>query len=194
MKTCQIIVEDNEAARVLTDVLINRFGAHLISIRHLLLDYLRGSKGSGSLAFEMNAFLNRNEFIPNALIEQMIFTEIESLPEDDIVITWYPRTVEQFVSFYAALEQRGIVLTAFWYFKHIDITESIATKARNRPHEDVLARVQQYATDIRNTVCAIQELVPSEHIFQEVEYGYPFDERALKETMIQRITKLFGNT
>lgn len=72
------------------------------------------------LASEMNAFIERGEFIPSHFFEKFITKRLQNDTADKILMCGYPRSVEQFQNLEKLFEKLDLSNDVIWFAKQRD--------------------------------------------------------------------------
>lgn len=95
-------------------------GLRTVSLNYLVREQLKIDSG---LTKEIRKYLDSGDIIPKHLTEQLISSEIMKKSDGDVLISEYPRTVEQFESMEKFLSKLMIKVSRIWYFKQADFNQ-----------------------------------------------------------------------
>jgi len=155
-RNCQIIFSSSfvDAESIVVEVLKEHFKLLEVSVREILKDQIK--KKSELLTQEINDYINRNELIPTYLMSKLIEQAIDRIPSGGIIIRYYPRTIEQYISLKELLMQRGFVITRLWYLR-IDNPESLP----------------RYSSNYRENYEDLKRFINNPDISEEIYFKYP---------------------
>jgi adenylate kinase family enzyme len=97
-------------------------------------DLLREEKASKSaIGNKIAALINEGNFVPNELIEEILFKKIKSMGDTDIVVDGYPRNIEQAKNLDDFKKPDSII---FLHIDHIEAKKRILERGKTSGRED----------------------------------------------------------
>jgi len=114
----------NTISLLLTDYLIPKekteqriceeLGLQLFDFR---IEFSNQMKLSNHLTNKINSYLLRGELVPTILITNFLKTCFSSLQKKKILLTNYPRTIEQFLDLIGVLTAEQLIMDTIWYLR-----------------------------------------------------------------------------
>ena len=91
-------------------------------------------KEENELSIRIKSFMNSGELVPNYLLEQLLKTLFKENLNQDILLTEFPRTIEQFLMLKNLLNNLNIEIQTIWYIKQKNAEEYMDMHFKN-PNE-----------------------------------------------------------
>ncbi len=88
-------------------------------------------KEENELTIKMKSFMDSGELVPSYLIEEFLKTKCIESQNQDILLTQFPRTIEQFLMLENILNHLNIKIQTIWYIKQKDSEEYMNEHFKN---------------------------------------------------------------
>jgi adenylate kinase family enzyme len=88
-------------------------------------------KGENELSIRIKSFMDSGELVPNYLLEELLKTLFTENLNQDILLTEFPRTIEQFLMLKNLLHDLNIEIQTIWYIKQNNAEEYMDMHFKN---------------------------------------------------------------
>ena len=91
-------------------------------------------KEENELSIRIKSFMDNGELVPNYLLEELLKTLFKESQNQDILLTEFPKTIEQFLMLKKILNDLNLEIQTIWYIKQKNAEEYMDMHFKN-PNE-----------------------------------------------------------
>ena len=95
---------------------------------------------------EIELYLKSGQLVPSSVCEKLIVKSIKNVAEQDVLLSNYPRTLEQYLGLEKQLQILGVGINSFWYVRQ---READSYKANVFNKLKATTRIDNYALEFK---------------------------------------------
>lgn len=98
------------------------------------------------LTNEIELYLKSGQLVPSSVCEKLIVNNIKNVAKQNVLLSNYPRTLEQYLGLEKQLQMLGVGINSFWYVRQ---REANSYKANVFNTLKVTTRIDDYALEFK---------------------------------------------